>query len=58
VRFRRRPGRLRTRHDAHHGMGRVVSVLPTLLVHVAVDGDGQGERVRAQARVREVRRCS
>jgi hypothetical protein len=50
--------RLRTRHEAHDGVGRVVSVLPALLVHVAVDGDGQGERVRAREGVREMRRYS
>jgi len=33
----------------------VVSVLPPLLVHVAVDGDGQGKRVRAREGVPEVR---
>ena len=48
--------RLRTRHEAHDGVGRMVSALPALLVRVALDGDGQGQRVRAQARVREVRR--
>ena len=46
--------RLRTRHEAHDGVGRVVPVLPALLVHVAVDGDGQGQRVRAREGVPEV----
>ena len=46
---------LRTRHEAHDGVGRVVSVLPALLVHVALDGDGQGERVHAREGVPEVR---
>ena len=56
MRFRRRPGRLRARHEAHDGVGRMVSVLPALLVHVALDGDGQGQRVRAREGVPEVRR--
>ena len=47
--------RLRTRHEAHDGVGRMVSALPALLVHVAVDGDGQGQRVRAREGVPEVR---
>ena len=34
--------------DAHHCVGRVVSILPALLVHLALDGDGQGQRVRAR----------
>jgi len=35
-------------------VGRVVSVLPALLVHVALDGDGQGERVLAREGVHSV----
>ena len=46
--------RLRTRHEAHDGVGRVVSALPALLVHVALDGDGQGQRVRAREGVPSV----